>query len=199
MSMKTGMSSEQKVGWLTIAFLVALAIAMIVSAQIAHAEPASRPTLVERLIAVQPSLQSLTDEPVDARELAESIAAVPRINLAWAALILTIAHHEATLSARIAANDCKPKECDGGRAWGLYQGHKNLHNADVWGSPDIRVQTLEAARALRRAFYLCNGRGKLRDDWVARTINGYAGRRCDAAWDGLDKRLATYNRIWRRL
>ncbi len=74
----------------------------------------------------------------------------------------------------------------------------NQQNAGAWGSPDIRVQTLEAARALRSGFYTCN-HGKLPIDWVARTINGYAGRACDAMWPGLEQRLATFNRTVRKL
>ncbi len=190
------MFSEFKLAWAAIVGLCLIAATMFFSA-IGRADA---PSLTDRLIAIQPSLQSKSDAPVDARELAEAITSVPKVTREWAALILTVAHHEAALSARIAANNCGKLECDGGRAWGLYQAHKNLHNQAVWGSTDIRVQTLEAARGLRSGFYTCNG-GKhgMRADWVARTINGYAGRRCDAEWPGLQQRLATFNRIVRRL
>ena len=189
------MGADLKVGWATVIALALLALTMFFTA-VGHTRQLS---LAERLVSVQPSLQSKSDEPVEPSELAAAITAVPKINREWAALLLTIAHHESALSARIAANDCKPKECDGGRAFGLYQAHKNKLNADIWGSNDIRIQTLEAARALRSAFYQCNGRQQLRPDWVARTINGYAGRRCDAAWPGLEKRLVTFNRVVRKL
>jgi hypothetical protein len=191
------MYSEFKFAWAAIVGLCLIAATMFFSA-IGHAEA---PSLTERLIAVQTGLQSKTDAPVEPRELAEAITAVPKVTRDWAALLLTIAHHESALSARIAANDCnvKKRECDGGRAFGLYQAHKNKLNESVWGSSDIRVQTLEAARGLRSAFYTCNGKQPLRVDWVARTINAYAGRRCDAQWPGLDKRLATFNRVVRKL
>jgi hypothetical protein len=159
---------------------------------------AGAPTLIERLVAVQPSLASKKDEPVDAAELADAIVAVPKLTSDWAALLLTVAGHESALSRRIAEGRCRPLECDRGLAWGAYQQHRNAFNADVWGSPDIRVQTTEAARALRSAFYQCN-RGALRKDWVARTINAYAGRSCDAVWPGLQSRLATFKRVRARL
>jgi hypothetical protein len=185
--------SANGIGWLVIAFGVATGLAFSCAAH------GAEPTLAERIEAVVPSLASQKEETVDARELATSVAAVPKVTREWAALILTVGAHESALRARIAANDCRPHECDGGRAFGLYQGHKNKFNETVWGSSDVRVQTLEAARALRSGFYTCNGRRKLPADWVARTINGYAGKRCDAQWDGLTKRLATFNRVVRKL
>lgn len=187
------MKPDERIAWGVIAFCVATSCAFT------RAAKSESPPLVDRLVAAQPALASRTEPAVDARELAQAIASVPRVTREWAALILTIAAHESALSARIAANDCAKHECDGGRAFGLYQAHKNLHNADVWGSTDIRVQTLEAARGLRAGFYVCNGRRKLPVDWVARTINGYAGKHCDATWPGLEQRLATFNRIVRKL
>jgi len=72
-------------------------------------------------------------------------------------------------------------------------------NDSAWGSPDIGVQTEEAARALRRAFYTCNGKGRSHSDWVRSTLNSYSGRRCDASWPGLEKRLKTYQQVLRTL
>jgi len=191
------MKPDIRIGWATIGFLVAISIAMVISARLAHAD---QPTLTDRIAAVIPSLVSSKEENVDAREFAEAVASVPKVNREWAALLLTIATHESSLRARIARSEYRSKkEGDGGRAFGLFQAHKNSLNADVWGSTDIRVQTIEAARALRSAFYQCNGRQPPRADWVARTINAYAGRRCDAQWVGLDRRVATFNRVVRRL
>lgn len=194
-SRSSSLSASNRVGWVTLIALSAMGSVMFISA-VGHTEPVS---LVDRLVAAQRPLASRKEEAVDPLELATAIAAVPKVTREWAALILTVAAHESALSARIAANDCAKHECDGGRAFGLYQAHKNTHNADVWGSSDIRVQTLEAARGLRSGFYVCNGRRKLPVDWVARTINGYAGKRCDAQWPGLDQRLATFNRTVRKL
>lgn len=165
---------------------------------------AAAPSLIERLIAAQRPLQSRLDEPVDAEELATAIAGVPKITREWAALILTVAGHESALSARIQRGEYKPHEGDSfrnregklqHRAWGLWQSHRNRLNETVWGSPDLQVQTGEAARALRRAFYQCNGGGRPHAGWVRSTINAYSGRRCDATWPGLEKRLKTYQQV----
>jgi len=165
---------------------------------------ASAPSLMERLITAQAPLQSKVDEPVNARELATAITSVPKITREWAALILTVAAHESALSARIARGEYKDYEGDSfrnregkvqHRAWGLWQAHKNRLNETAWGSPDIAVQTEEAARALRRAFYTCNGGGRPHSDWVRSTLNSYSGRRCDATWPGLEKRLKTYQQV----
>ena len=165
---------------------------------------AAAPSLMERLISAQAPLQSKLDEPVDPHELASAIASVPKITREWAALILTVAAHESALSARIARGEYKDYEGDSfrnhegkvqHRAWGLWQAHKNRLNESAWGSPDIGVQTEEAARALRRAFYTCNGKGRSHSDWARSTINAYSGRRCDASWPGLEKRLSTYKQV----
>ena len=165
---------------------------------------ASAPSLMERLVKAQAPLQSKIDEPVDPQRLAAAIAGVPKITREWAALILTVAGHESALSARIARGEYKDYEGDSfrnregkvqHRAWGLWQAHRNRLNDSVWGSPDIDVQTEEAARALRRAFYQCNGGGRPHTDWVRSTLNSYSGRRCDASWPGLEKRLTTYQHV----
>jgi hypothetical protein len=169
---------------------------------------AEAPSLIERLVAAQKPLQSKQDEPVDPQQLATAIAAVPKISREWAALILTVAAHESALSARIARGEYRDFEGDSfrnregkvqHRAWGLWQAHRNKLNDGAWGSPDIAVQTEEAARALRRAFYTCNGGGHPHADWVRSTLSSYSGRRCDADWPGLDRRLATYQRVLRAL
>jgi len=169
---------------------------------------AAAPTLIERLVKAQGPLQSKQDEPVDAHDLAVAIAAVPKITREWAALILTVAGHESALSARIARGEYKDYEGDSfrnregklqHRAWGLWQAHRNRLNDTVWGSTDVSVQTAEAARALRRAFYQCNGGGRPHADWVRSTLNAYSGRRCDATWPGLTKRLQTYQHVLSQL
>lgn len=180
----------------TIALLAALGLLFGVVGLL-HASSLS---LTEQIVAVQPSLASKTDEPVDADELARAIASVPKVNRDWAALMLAVAAHESALSDRIRRGECRPKECDGGRAWSLWQQHRNKLNAASWGSPDLGVQTAEAARALRRAFYQCNGGGRpLGADWVARTISAFAGHSCDAIWPGLESRLVTFKRVRRAL
>lgn len=190
------MKQDIRIGWSVVLFLAALALGMACSALV-HA---SAPSLADSLVAAQGPLQSRSDEPVDPRELAEAIMATPRINRDWAALMLIVAAHESALSDRIRRGDCRPKECDGGAAWSLWQQHRNALNAAAWGSPELSVQTAEAARGLRRAFYQCNGGGRPPGpDWVSRTLNAFAGRPCDATWTGLESRLATFKRVRARL
>lgn len=160
-------------------------------------------SLRSRVAAVAATLPS--PDRVDADELAAAVDSATKGNADWAALVLTVATHETHLSARIAAGGCKPWECDstvvGGvrvfKAWGLLQEHKNLNNLDVWGSPDIGVQVLSGYKLLRRSYWSCKRVSS--GNWVAFTINAYAGKRCDAQWPGLDARLATFSRIRGRL
>ncbi len=183
-----------KFGGVTLLFLPGLGFGMAIAAK-CKAAPATN--FVDRLIAVQPALQSRKEPPVDARELAEAIAAIPKVSPTWAAMVLTIAAHESGLRARIARSDCRPAECDGGRAWGLYQSHKNTRNAEAWGSPDLRLQTLEAAAALRSAFYQCGGLKSA--DWPLQTIRAYAGHGCGSPLRGEAERVATFERLRGRL
>jgi hypothetical protein len=188
------MSPVDLVGWWVVVFLAALGLA---SGAVGIAR-GSTPTLRERVEAAVPVFGSHSEPLVDAAEFADAVASVPHVSREWAALLLTVAANESALSARIARGECRPLECDHGAAWGLYQQHRNTLNRDTWGSASIDAQTREAARALRSAFYTCN-RGALRADWVARTLNAYAGRSCDAVWPGLETRLATFKLASARL
>jgi hypothetical protein len=178
--------------------VVALAAAMLLTALTVKA---ASPTLLDNVVLAQRALGSKREPVVEPRAFAEELVKASGGNRDWIALQLTVASHESALSARIAGGGClvEKRECDGGRAWGLFQGHKNAHNADVWGSPEIAVQVKEAQRALRSAFYTCNPKGKLRPKWVAATLSAYAGQRCDAEWGGLAKRVVTFQRVRARL
>lgn len=204
-----------RVGWILIAFLCALGLAMALTASIAKAETSSPPlSLGARLnvaLHVLPTYKDDTAEELrDAKEqqLADLSAAIASVTNSreWAALVATVAYSESGLSLRLFRGECRPHECDsrtvnGERvfaAWSPWQQHKNKLNESVWGSPGLTVQASEAAKMLKRAFYTCN-RGQLRADWPARTLTSYSGRRCDAIWPGLETRLATYRRIVGRL
>lgn len=158
-----------------------------------------REPLDARLQKLMPALSTPAGS-VDHAELAKAIVEATRSEQ-WALLLLTVAHHETALSWRIAIGECRSNgECDGGRAWGLYQQHYNTFNSLVWGMPDVRTQTLEASRALNRAYRQCQVRGTpLRIDWVRRTLSAYAGRGCDSPWKGFDARVATFERLARKL
>lgn len=115
---------------------------------------------------------------------------------AWASLILTVWRHESNLSSRIIAGNCKRHECDGGRARGGGQNHRNLHNATDWdqANGNVELQVKMTDDALRRAYWTCARAGV---EPVAGTLSSYAGKRCGASWDGLQPRLATFNRLQR--
>lgn len=147
---------------------------------------------------------------VDPEQLASAVESASKGNRDWAALILTVVDHEASFSDRIRRNEFKPWEGDAykyngvilHKAWGLFEEHRNLNNADVWGSLDLDVQVASGSRMLRRSYWSC-ARSYPKNSppsvWAAFTINAYAGKRCDAQWSGLDARMATFNRIRKAL
>lgn len=133
-----------------------------------------------------------------AAAVAEVSQDAPRPPREWAALLLTIGYHESTFSLRIHRGECKPYECDRGRARSAWQLHKNLHTAPVWeklhGIEHTAIQVRAASDALKRAYFTCSRSGV---PWLQATLNGYAGRRCSSEWPGLDLRVGTFNRLVR--
>jgi hypothetical protein len=133
-----------------------------------------------------------------AAAVAEVSKDAPRAPREWAALLLTIGYHESTFSLRIQRGECKPHECDHGRARSAWQLHKNLFTAPIWdqlhGIENTTVQVQAASDALKRAYFTCSRSGV---PWLQATLNGYAGRRCSAEWPGLDQRVSTFNRLQR--
>lgn len=145
------------------------------------------------------------DDPDKSAQLDAIAAAIadvskdaPRSPREWAALLLTIGYHESTFSLRIQRGQCKPYECDHGRARSAWQLHKNLYTAPIWeqlhGVENTAVQVRAASDALRRAYFTCSRSGV---SWLQATLNGYAGRRCSDEWPGLNQRVATFNRLLR--
>ena len=130
--------------------------------------------------------------------VAEVSKDAPRPPREWAALLLTIGYHESTFSLRIHRGECKPHECDRGRARSAWQLHKNLFTEPIWeqlhGIENTAVQVRAASDALKRAYFTCSRSGV---PWLQATLNAYAGRRCSAQWPGLDQRVSTYNRVVR--
>ena len=199
-------SGMKNLGWLFIAFLVAIVILFMVY----PAQPAE-PTLRDRLVQVQQQVGTRAEPTVDADAMADAVLAVTN-DRDWIALLITIAAHESRLSARIAANECKPWECDAVKrrdplthelitfhqAAGLFQEHRNANNAGTWGSPELAVQVRSGYALLRRSYWSCR-RLAPSTNWVAFTINAYAGKRCDAEWQGLTDRLATWQRVRAKL
>lgn len=115
---------------------------------------------------------------------------------AWASLILTVWKHESGLSSRIIANNCRPKECDGGRARGGGQVHKNTLNVADWEAApgNIEIQVKLTSDALKRAYFTCSRAGVA---WDMGTLAAYAGRRCSWFSLGMQQRLETFDRLQR--
>jgi hypothetical protein len=115
----------------------------------------------------------------------------------WAALVLAIGDSETGFSLRIGRGECKPRECDRGRARGPFQLHRYAEAVDTWeqmhGLEHIGVQVRVASARLQRGYFTCRGAG----DWFVSTVNGFAGVRCSQMWGGLEKRAATYRRLVR--
>lgn len=132
---------------------------------------------------------------MNARELAEAIASATQ-SPQWAAFLLTTAHHESALSARISRSEYRPREGDSGRAWGLFQNWKSTSNADVWGSPDIATQVKAASHLSRQYFNMCRGSGV---PFPLSTFRALGGHGCSLPLKGEEQRMATYARVLRRL
>jgi len=185
------MKADIRIGWTVVALLMAVALCMALSALV-HAAPRS---LTDNLVAVQSSLQSRSEEPVDARELADAITSVTH-SPQWAALLLTTAHHESALSARIARSEYKPHEGDHGKAWGLFQNWKSASNANVWGSPDIAVQVKAASHLTRQYYNMCRNSGV---PFPLSTMRALSGRGCSMPLKGEAQRMHTYQSVLARL
>lgn len=148
---------------------------------------------------------------VDPEALATAIESETR-SPDWAAILLTVAKHESALSAHIAAGECLAWQCDPHHerdgsvthlAFGLYQTHRNALNASTWGTPDIAVQTKEAARMLHSAYWTCARLVHIDkanpETWVPLVFDGFAGKRCGSTWAGGAERMRSWRQIRGRL
>ncbi len=125
----------------------------------------------------------------------------------WRALVVAVGQAESGFSLRIMEGNCKPFECDRGRARSNWQMQKNRLNEAVWdelqGFESLRVQVQIADKMLKRAYYTCE-RSNPDGFWAAQTILAYAGRGCVdrktiAPWRGLDHRLELWRKAWRAM
>jgi hypothetical protein len=129
-----------------------------------------------------------------ARAVATQSIGAPMPPRRWAALILTVWKHESGLSSRIIAGDCRKRECDGGRARGGGQVHRNTLNAVDWDAAlgNVDVQVKMTGDALKRAYWTCSHSGEA---WDMATLAAYAGKRCGSVWPGMLPRLQTLDRL----
>lgn len=118
-----------------------------------------------------------------------------------AAILLTIAWHESTLSLRIHRGQCRPMECDRGRARSPWQLQRQRGMTDeewelLQGFDDERTRfaAVTAARHVVRSRALCRSLER-HADWVALTLAAYAGRRCTGHLPDMPRRLKTFRRL----
>ena len=118
-----------------------------------------------------------------------------------ATLLLTVAWHETHFSLRIHEGNCKPYECDNGRARSLWQlhVHPSLPRATWLGLAGVDVDATrraarEAAKALTRSRNMCSSRAR-GVELVAQTLSAYAGRGCVRLLPDVDARVRTYRRL----
>jgi hypothetical protein len=175
--------------------MLKFALFLSISAMLAIALPASSAepyNMVARLVKAQQGLSAPREEKTDPEALARAIASASKGDRLLAAAMLATAYVETSLSDRLRRNECRKLECDGGRAWGLYQIHKDGNTRDVWGSPDVDVQSIAAARKLKSAFYTAKSAHAPFPEGMFRA---YGGRRVTATVPREALRVSTFNRV----
>lgn len=113
----------------------------------------------------------------------------------WRALVLAVGGAETHYLYRVMDGQCKPFECDRGRARSGWQLQKNKHIEPVWdqlqGMTNIAVQVQTADKMLKLAYYQCAKTPT--DVWIRPVVNAFAGRGCQSMtivpWGGYQKRF----------
>lgn len=121
-------------------------------------------------------------------------------------LLVSIAYHESAICHDIHAGFCGPKQCDTDRtgvprARSIYQTHRlGLSDAD-WDAlvgtdyEATLLATRHALKQVRRSYAMCKGM----PDPLWSTFVAYAGRGCQGRMGDVVSRLATFDRVWRRM
>ena len=116
-----------------------------------------------------------------------------------AKFLVVMGWHESHWSLRIMRGECKPLECDRGRARGAWQPHRDtLQSKEDWDrivGLDLRnvlVSAKAAAHTATSSRGLCRSLDKGGDSWVKYAISAYAGRGCSGWISGIDSRLSTW-------
>ncbi len=128
----------------------------------------------------------------------------------WRALVLAVGFAESGLSLRIMRGDCKAHECDGGRARGGWQVHRNRLNAEQWdrmqGYESLEDQVAVASKMLARAYWQCSRKGHSIEALTASALSAYAGRGCyvptagnPEPWAGVHVRISYWRRARRAM
>lgn len=171
------------------------ALSLLLLAGLAIALPAASKepyNMVDRLVAAQRGLLAPSEEKADPQALARAIASASKGDRILAAAMLATAYVETALSDRLRRNECRPKECGRGRAWGIFQIHKDAYTANTWGSPDVDVQSTAAARKMKSAFYKAKNAHAPFPEGMFRA---YGGRRVDSSVPREALRVSTFNQV----
>lgn len=192
------------IGWLVIAGCVAVSCAFSAAA---HSEELPPPSpLAARVAALVPRFGSRKVELVDAQAFGVAVATACNGDRECAAKLLTMAIAESGLSAAVSRSEYLPHQGDAyvnrdgvrvHRAWGTWQGHKNAHNAAVWGSDDLLVQARAARSMQLGALAECRKfRGVSPEVGMWRVLSG---RGCLLPYSGEQMRMTLLARVRRAL
>lgn len=114
-----------------------------------------------------------------------------------AAFLIAWGEHESRYSLRIHRGQCKPLECDRGRARGPWQNHRIGMAEDAWGRlvgvEMTRVQAAEAMRRARSALRMCPA------DRIRGAFRVLGGNGCTRALKGENERVETFQRVRAKL
>jgi hypothetical protein len=192
------------IGWLVIGGCVGIALAFSAAARGDSAPP--QLPLAARVAALVPRFGSRKVELVDAQAFGVAIETACNGDRECAAKLVTMAVAESGLSAAVSRSEYRPHEGDAytnrdgvrvHRAWGTWQGHKNAHNAGVWGSDDLLVQARAARSMQLGALAECRKfRGVDPEVGMWRVLSGHG---CLLPYSGEEIRMGLLARVRRAL
>ena len=112
-----------------------------------------------------------------------------------AAFLIAWGWHETAFSLAIVDGQCRPLQCDRGRARGAFQEHRIGRPLEEWdrlhGLGNIDAQVESAARRARGMLGMCKT--------AEGAFRSMTGRGCSARLPGVERRVATYRQIAGRL
>ena len=110
-----------------------------------------------------------------------------------AAFLLAWGKSETNFSLRIHRGECKDWECDGGKARGPWQAHRNGMPDEFWdkmiGVENVQAQAEQAVKHARWALHACPG------DRIRGAFRVLAGRGCQSPLRGENVRITEFKWI----
>ncbi len=136
------------------------------------------------------------DKRAQLEAVAKAVASVSHTS-EEAAFLLAWGKAETHFSLRIHRGECRTWECDGGKARGPWQAHRNGMDDDRWnkmiGVENIQIQAEQAVRHARWALQACPG------DRVRGAFRVLGGHGCLSALKGEEGRVSEFKWIRGRL